>query len=901
MGTRGFIVNAFGCVTRGRELSGRRGRIALAVGIAGLAAFSGAPARATAPLEPASGVLFGAWHKNLPADTWTTTEFARFESLVGRRLDIDHRYHAWGSAYWPGAPDRWDVTGGRIPMASLGGSKFPGLDAVVNGSQDTYLTALADRIRAFGSRMFFRPLWEMNGDWMPWGGPRNNSAGLTDGPAKYVRAWRRMHDIFVQRGATNAVWVWSPNCADWPKYSYNRFAGYYPGDAYVDWVGCDEYNWGTARAGNGWQSWAELFGGTASVYSTYPHKPFMVAETGSCEQGGDKARWLRDMHRDVKASFPNVKAVVYFDEFHEQSINCDWRVTTSAGALDAYRAMGAEPYFGGASAAPAPTPEPTLVWSDEFNAAAGALPNVANWSMRTGGRWMHGGTRELQCYTARAANVSHDGAGNLRIVARHEPGYTGCADGPNDYTSARIDGKLKRAFQYGRIEARIKVPAARGAWPAWWSVGSTGTWPGAGETDILEYRPGPAPLDVRHAVHGATTAGAHWQRSFATSAGAPWSDGFHVYGTLWSQGRIAFQIDGATRWTVTPADLSSGAVWAFDKAFYLLLNQAVGNRGCEGAPSPCPDPSQFPSEMLVDWVRVYQDQASTPAPTPTPTPTPTPSPAPGADPYIIGAGDIAASNGGSAATANLLDVHAPAAAWVYTTGDNAYPDGTTANYNSYYQPTWGRWKAKTKPVPGNHEYHRANAADYFAYFGAAAGTPGKGWYSYDVGAWHIVALNSSRATDTACTPVPCNPGSEQYEWLKADLAAHPNKCVAAIWHHPLYSRGSYDGVNGVKPMWDLLYDMGADVVLNGHDHNYQRYAPLNKAGVRDDLRGIREFVAGEGGNSEYSVAAPGGNLEASQSGTRGLLMLTLHPDSYEWRFVHVAGKTYIDAGSGSCH
>jgi len=550
----------------------------------------------------------------------------------------------------------------------------------------------------------------------------------------------------------------------------------------------------------------------------------------------------------------------------------------------------------------APETASRLVWSDEFNGAAGTLPNSANWSLRTGGRWMNGGTPELQCYTSRAANASHDGRGNMRIVARYETRYAGCTDGPNNYTSARLDSKLKRQFRYGRIEARIKLPSAPGAWPAWWALAASGTWRAGGELDMLEYRPGPAPLVAHHAVHGATRTGAHSQRSFDTSARTRWSDAYHVYGVLWSQARIDFEADGATVWTVTPKDLPRDAVWSFDKAFYLLLNVAVGNWGCEGAPSPCPDPAQFPAEMLVDWVRVYQDQAPTlrptPTPSPTPAPSPTPTPSPG-DPVIAGAGDIATSGSGDEATAKLLDGMSDLTA-VFTTGDNAYPDRTDPNYAAYYEPTWGRHKAKTRPVPGNHDYV-TDAAGYVNYFGDAAGTRSKGWYSYDLGAWHLIALNSSR-TGSACTPVPCGPGSEQYDWLKADLAAHPNRCVLAYWHHPLFTRGSHrPGIAGVKSFWELLYAGGADVILNGHDHNYQRFAPMNPAGEFEAIRGIREFVIGEGGNSEHTMQSPGGNLEASQSGTHGVLRLGLHPASYDWEFVPVAGRTYRDAGAASCH
>jgi hypothetical protein len=280
-----------------------------------------------------------------------------------------------------------------------------------------------------------------------------------------------------------------------------------------------------------------------------------------------------------------------------------------------------------------------------------------------------------------------------------------------------------------------------------------------------------------------------------------------------------------------------------------------------------------------------------------PEPEPTPVPDPSGDPVIAGAGDIASYNRESAATADLLDA-IPGLASVFTTGDHAYPDGTDADYQQYYAPTWGRLKAETRPVPGNHDYHLTDAAGYFNYFGEAAGARGKGWYSYDVGGWHVIALNTS----AGCTPVPCGPGSEQYAWLLEDLAANPKACTLAYWHHPLFTAGRHaPGVRAVRPLVQALYAAGAELVINGHDHNYQRYAPMDPDGQRDDLIGIREFVVGTGGSNEYAVAGPGGNLEASATDVSGVLALTLHPDGYDWRFVPVAGGTYTDAGSGSCH
>jgi hypothetical protein len=260
------------------------------------------------------------------------------------------------------------------------------------------------------------------------------------------------------------------------------------------------------------------------------------------------------------------------------------------------------------------------------------------------------------------------------------------------------------------------------------------------------------------------------------------------------------------------------------------------------------------------------------------------------------AGDVAASNGGSARTGAILAGLGMDA--VLMAGDGAYPDGSAADYARYYEPTWGPFKPITHPVPGNHDYHVADAAGYFDYFGAFAGERGRGWYSFDLGAWHVIALNSSGG----CSPVACGVGSEQYRWLQADLAAHPNRCTLAYWHHPRWSAGRYaPGSGSVAPLWNLLYDSGADLVLSGHDHSYQRFMPLDKAGAPDPDRGIRSFVVGTGGNVAYAVGAPGGTLEAAQSTTLGVLALTLHEDGYDWRFVPESGGTYSDSGTGTCH
>ena len=258
---------------------------------------------------------------------------------------------------------------------------------------------------------------------------------------------------------------------------------------------------------------------------------------------------------------------------------------------------------------------------------------------------------------------------------------------------------------------------------------------------------------------------------------------------------------------------------------------------------------------------------------------------------LLGAGDIAScTSSGDEATAALLDT-LPGV--VFTAGDNAYPDGSTSDYSGCYNSSWGRHKPRTRPAPGNHEYYSAGAAPYYAYFGVLAGDSGKGYYSYTVGTWHIISLNSN---------IPATPGSPQEQWLRADLAGHPARCTLAYWHHPRFSSGSEHGSTpAIQPLWQALYDAGADVVVSGHEHDYERFAPQTAAGALDTARGIREFVAGTGGMSHYAFGPPIANSEVRDNTTFGVLQLTLKPGGYDWRFIPVAGGAFSDAGSGSCH
>jgi hypothetical protein len=238
------------------------------------------------------------------------------------------------------------------------------------------------------------------------------------------------------------------------------------------------------------------------------------------------------------------------------------------------------------------------------------------------------------------------------------------------------------------------------------------------------------------------------------------------------------------------------------------------------------------------------------------------------------------------ATARLLD---GIGGTVFTLGDHAYFQGTAQEFRDCYDPTWGRHRARTRPVPGNHDYESPVAAPYFAYFGASAGPTGLGYYSFDLGAWHVVAMNSNIAIQA---------GSAQWSWLRQDLAANRSKCLLAYWHHPLFTSGPDGSTTAVRDIWRLLYEAGAELVLNGHEHLYERFAPQDPDGRSDAGQGIRQIIVGTGGAVLYSPLAPVANSDVRLSAF-GVLKLTLVTDGYQWEFVPVSGRA--DAGAASCH
>jgi hypothetical protein len=230
-------------------------------------------------------------------------------------------------------------------------------------------------------------------------------------------------------------------------------------------------------------------------------------------------------------------------------------------------------------------------------------------------------------------------------------------------------------------------------------------------------------------------------------------------------------------------------------------------------------------------------------------------------------------------------------------GDLVYEDGTSDEFQSCYGPSWGRHRARTRPVAGNHEYNTPGASPYYSYFGAAAGDPAKGYYSYDIGSWHVVVLNSN------CSSVGgCGAGSAQETWLRADLASNQASCTAALFHHPRFSSGAEHGNDpGMDAFWRALYGAGVELVVNGHDHDYERFAPQDPNGLADPSAGVREFVAGTGGKEHEGIGTMRANSQVIEGDTFGILRLGLHAGSYDWSFTPVAGGSFTDNGSASCH
>jgi 3',5'-cyclic AMP phosphodiesterase CpdA len=349
-------------------------------------------------------------------------------------------------------------------------------------------------------------------------------------------------------------------------------------------------------------------------------------------------------------------------------------------------------------------------------------------------------------------------------------------------------------------------------------------------------------------------------------------------------------------------DLALGAI-AFVAVLLLLLGATRLMQ--RGAGEPTPSASQVAAAPSLS-----------PTPSDTASPTPVPSAGPGGsagsatpsgsagaspsfsfpidDPVLVGAGDIAACGAtGDEDTAALLDA---IAGTVFTAGDNAYESGSAREFAKCYQPSWGRHLARTRPAPGNHDWGTNGLKGYFDYFGAAAqGPDGSSWYSYDLGTWHIIMLDSS------CHEVGgCDAASPQGRWLAADLARSSAACTMAIFHHPRFSSGEHGDIKAMDGFWRPLYAAGVDVIVNGHDHNYERFVPQDPDGKADPTRGIKQFVVGTGGGELRNFVRKAHNSEMRIANGYGVIAFTLHEGTYDWVFT-VAGADFQDTGRHACH
>jgi hypothetical protein len=395
----------------------------------------------------------------------------------------------------------------------------------------------------------------------------------------------------------------------------------------------------------------------------------------------------------------------------------------------------------------------------------------------------------------------------------------------------------------------------------------------------------------------------------------------------WTEGGVTW----ATKPAVGPLAAAGGGAWAQNAVFTWDVTGVVGGNGAvslallptsaDAANINSREQTSGKPTLTVTTCGLASTATVTPVVTNTPTVTNTPS---AGDVSLVAVGDIACSPGKAPtgtscrqmATSDVALAANPDT--VLVLGDNQYDCGTLADFNGSYNPSWGRLKSITHPVLGNHEYNIAGgtsaacsslsapngAEGYWNYFGDAATPrqPGcrsscQGYYSFDAGGWHIVVLNSM-----ICVPPFNQCGSQtspQVQWLKSDLAAHQNQCTLAAWHHPLYSTTEKSTQTAL--LWGALYNAGAEIVLVGHAHRYERYAPMDAAGNANPF-GIREFIVGTGGKDAGAVGtSPSPNFELGRGGVNGVLKLDLHANGYDWQFLPAAGSTFSDSGSASCH
>ena len=343
-----------------------------------------------------------------------------------------------------------------------------------------------------------------------------------------------------------------------------------------------------------------------------------------------------------------------------------------------------------------------------------------------------------------------------------------------------------------------------------------------------------------------------------------------------------------------PRAPSAGSSWSFARLLATAVLAGAGGVlllvGLGSVASPAPGGTASPGAAAV--------ATGTPAPgttRPTVPAASAPSPTPGGDPVIVGAGDIArCDSDADEATAALVE-RLPGI--VFTLGDNVYESGTPSEFRECFGPSWGRVRDRIAlPVPGNHDHNTESAFGYRAYFGAAAVEDGHTWYSRDIGQWHVVVL------DSTCAKVEggCDAGSPQLEWLRDDLARSGARCTLALFHHPRFSSGEHGSDESVAPFWDVLHAAGADLVLNGHEHDYERFAPQDPSARVDRERGITQLIVGTGGAPLREFKEHVANSRVRSSLAHGVISLRLQPSGWTFRFETVDG-TFTDEGAGACH
>ena len=411
-------------------------------------------------------------------------------------------------------------------------------------------------------------------------------------------------------------------------------------------------------------------------------------------------------------------------------------------------------------------------------------------------------------------------------------------------------------------------------------------------------------FDLRSVSGGITAATLRVYASSASSAG------YEVHATLggWTETGITFANAPSVGPLVAKTGAFSAGTWtAIDVTSAVnaggLVYLAIVDPSATAISLASRESADSPTLALT-----IGGAGNTPAPSPTPTatagsstvPTPsatrtTPPPSEG-DPVLIGAGDICVTSviGNAGATAKLIEARPTAG--VFTLGDNSNESGTASQYTGCYAKTWGAFLNRTRTTIGNHDCMTGSGcAPYYAYFGAAAGPAGKGYYSYELANnWHVIVLNS-QGTEVGGTGA----GSPQETWLRADLAANAGKHIIAMWHIPVFTSGLLSR-SAYTVWWQDLYAAGADLVLDGHDHLYERFALQSPAG-KADLSGIREFIVGTGGASPQSFGTTAANSQVRNTGTFGVLQLTLHAHSYDWQFIPIAGSTFTDSGTQTTH